>query len=190
MYEVLNRTTTGRMNRNNFLDVNARNPYPTRRGTDLYIPMCHTKLCKGSFRLAGNSLTDDIRSSTSKNAFKVKVRAKPNPDSYYNLEAERIAGINHTRLRTGNCNLNENLYARNLVDSPECSCGHQTESVNHYLLDCPNYLRARTDAKCHVPGAWNGKDLIVGSKIRYTPEENIAISRTVQMYISTTGRFD
>jgi hypothetical protein len=35
--------------------------------------------------------------------------------------------------------LNGYLYRFNMVDNPACECGHQKETVQHYLLQCPKY---------------------------------------------------
>ena len=35
--------------------------------------------------------------------------------------------------------LNEHLFIRNLVDSPNCACG-QVESTSHFLISCKKYI--------------------------------------------------
>jgi hypothetical protein len=34
--------------------------------------------------------------------------------------------------------LNEHLYTKNIIDSPNCLCG-EIESTHHYLFTCPIY---------------------------------------------------
>jgi hypothetical protein len=42
-----------------------------------------------------------------------------------------------------NCSaLNAPLFIRNLVESPNCICGI-TETVSHFLLDCPRHTTLR-----------------------------------------------
>jgi hypothetical protein len=38
--------------------------------------------------------------------------------------------------------LNEQLYAKNIIDNPNCLCG-EIVSTYHYLFKCPNYTRQR-----------------------------------------------
>ena len=67
-YEVFNRQTTGRMNRDNFEAVYERNPYPSRRINDLTMPM--VTICHRSFKHAGirdwNALPENLRTMESK----------------------------------------------------------------------------------------------------------------------------
>ena len=44
-----------------------------------------------------------------------------------------LGKILHTRLRMNNSSLNEHLFIRNLMDSPNCACG-QVESTSHFLI--------------------------------------------------------
>jgi hypothetical protein len=43
----------------------------------------------------------------------------------------RLGQIVYTRLRMNSSSLNEHLFIRNLVDSPNCACG-QVESTSHF----------------------------------------------------------
>ena len=104
---------------------------------------------------------------------------------------DRLSSVNLSRIRCGNSDLNANLHRRNLCDSPLCACGTDEETESHYLLECPLYARLRADAILEVPvGSWNTRDLLHGSKIRYTEEENRTISMTIQKFISSSRRFD
>lgn len=48
------------------------------------------------------------------------------------------------QLRTGHVPLAKHLARINKADSPSCpGCGHTQETVQHYLLQCPNYRQAR-----------------------------------------------
>ena len=40
-------------------------------------------------------------------------------------------------------NLNSHLFAIQKVASPSCSCGYYNETINHYVLQCPNYTNQR-----------------------------------------------
>ena len=49
---------------------------------------------------------------------------------------DRKSQILHTRLRLKCSSLNNNLFLKNIVDSPICVCG-ESESNHHYLYECP-----------------------------------------------------
>ena len=195
LYEILNRNTPGRMNREDLESINERNPYPSRRGKDLTLPMVSTELCRTSFKHSGirnwNALPHSMREANNKTVFK-KIRHRPLPDPFYQYEYNRKGGILLALLRCNNPDLNNNLYSRNLKDSGECECGFPTETIEHYLLNCQLYTTAREDAKmvCHI-GSWNCRDLLHGSVtcIRYNQHDNELISKTVQQFILATNRF-
>ena len=150
-YEVLHRSDVDRMNSGSFAQVGNRNPYPTRRGQDISLPMARTELCRMSFRSQcvrdWNKLPDSTRTAESKLKFKAILQKKPSPPDYYGIELKRISSINLARLRCGNANLNYNLFLRNLRDTPTCECGDGDETIAHYLLHCQCFNRARHDAK-------------------------------------------
>ena len=193
-YDVFHRTTRARMNRNDFETIDQRNPYPSRRRNDLTIPMINTELSRRSFKNAGirdwNALPCSFREITEKKLFKRKLRTKPNPDPYYAVEDTRRGATLLCRLRCNNPDLNYNLYTKNLCESLACDCGHPSETIEHYMMNCPSYDRARRDARGLLPiNSWNCRDLLHGSTIRYDNDTNILISKTVQKFIIATNRF-
>ena len=194
-FEVLNRDTEGRLNRRDFGTVDERNPYSTRHGRDLAIQVFNTELYRTSFRHLcisdWNALPDSLRAIREKSTLKLRFRPKSTPDPYYGIELTRWSSILLSRIRCGNSDLNANLYRRNLVDSPLCECGESEETEIHYLLYCQTYAAARTDARRMVPvGAWNTKDLLHGSGLRYSGEENRTLCLAVQQFIISSGRFN
>ena len=193
-HQVLNRRTRGRLNRDDFETINQRNPYPSRRGYDLTTPMVNTELYRQSFTVAGirdwNALPETIKEIETKTAFKKRLRSRPLADPYYAIEDTRKGAILLCRLRCNNPDLNYNLYSKNLTESPACECGHEEETIEHYLLSCPLYDRARRDAKLLLPpNSWSCRDLLHGSRLRYDDVTNKLICRTVQQYIIATNRF-
>ena len=156
--------------------------------------MVTTELCRKSFKNAGirdwNALPESIREIEEKMAFKQKLRSKPNPDLYYVVEDTRKGATLLCRLRCNNPDLNHNLYIKNLCESPACECGHPSEMIEHYLMNCPMYDRVRRDAKNLLPtDSWNCRDLLHGSILKYDKDTNILMSKTVQQYIIATNRF-
>ena len=152
---------------------------------DLSIPLVSTELAKRSFvprvTTEWNNLSEEARSVRTRRGLRSMVLPKRSPPLYYGVEVDRQSSINLTRLRVSNSNLNLNLYRINLCESPICECGAENESTAHYLLRCTRYARARLDAIATTrPEMWNTNDLLHGSSIRYTPEENRDLCRVVQ----------
>ena len=55
----------------------------------------------------------------------------------FNFSLDRYSSIIHTRLRLNVCALNYYLFKIGCKPSPECLCGFEVESINHYFLHCP-----------------------------------------------------
>ena len=121
------------------------------------MPLCHTyqsqvlcstlKLQKSFFPSSiflWNSLPQDILRLTNVNAFRKALyhhKLLLRPPSYYSF-GPRWLNIMHTRIRLNNSFLNSCLYARNMVDSPNCVCGDY-ENIVHFLFYCPRYMNIR-----------------------------------------------
>ena len=60
---------------------------------------------------------------------------------YETLERKHVILI--SRLRTGHCHLNQYLHRFNIVETSECECGVEKETVEHYLLNCELYDEER-----------------------------------------------
>ena len=113
--------------------------------------------------------------------FKRKYRG--NQNHYCQHELNRISGVNLTRIRCGNSNLNSNLHRIQLSDSPVC------EDEQHYFMHCPKYKTLRRNVVTTIPlEAWNMNTILRGST-RYTPEMNKEISLTTQKFIMASKRF-
>lgn len=52
-----------------------------------------------------------------------------------NNDKNIIAFIN--RLRANHYNLNESLARKNIVNLPDCQCGHKKEDINYVIFECP-----------------------------------------------------
>ena len=85
--------------------------------------------------------------------------------------------------------LNEHLFARNLVDSPNCICG-STESTTHFLLHCRRYtdLRNNTILAINYPINFDTNLLLYGSDV-LTDDQNKQVFLQVQKYILNSKRF-
>ena len=96
--------------------------------------------------------------------------------------------------------LNADLFRHNIVQSPDCGCGTSSETLQHFLLECPNYVQERNTL---LPILLNIPDLpnpvIVSKKIylrnifdllNQTPiPSSNTIALAIQNYIVNTERF-
>ena len=119
--------------------------YNTRNTEDYDIPQCRLQLFKKSFvpDIVGkwNSLSAVSKETTSIKEFKRNINTihrKPPP--YFSF-GKRYINIIHTKLRH-NCILNNDLYRRNIIESPLCSCGLVEDSY-HFFFSCKLYNYAR-----------------------------------------------
>ena len=119
--------------------------YDTRNREDYTIPRCRLEIFKKSFVPdtinQWNSLSITTRNSISFSSFKNNIHKKPaDPPSYFSHGNRRL-NIIHTKLRH-NCILNYDLYRRNIIESPNCSCG-TPEDPYHFFFVCNKYQYAR-----------------------------------------------
>lgn len=84
------------------------------------------------------------------------------------------------RLRTGHCHLNEYLHRFNVIETSECECGAEKETVDHFLLNCGIYDEERDRLRRKV----GAQGMRVGSLLGDTE----IIKETIE-YIESTGRF-
>ena len=71
------------------------------------------------------------------------------------------------------------------VREQACDCGHPSQTVEHYLMNCPRFNHAREDASRELPIV----ETCMVQKIRYDNEMNKLIGMTVQKFIVATNRF-
>ena len=85
-----------------------------------------------------------------------------------------------TRLRTGHCHLNEYLHRFNIIETPECECGAEKETVDHYLSNCELYDEERDALKRSVGAQGMRSSILLG--------DTQIIKQTME-YMEKTGRF-
>ena len=61
--------------------------------------------------------------------------------------SDRTATSVILRLRSGHCRLNSHLYRIGTKESPNCGHCQTQETVEHFLISCPQYESQRTDLK-------------------------------------------
>ena len=97
---------------------------------------------------------------------------------YGSLERKHIVLI--SRLRTGHCHLNQYLHRFNIIETAECECGAERETVEHYLLNCELYEEERDALRRRVGAQGMRLGILLG--------DSQIIKDTVE-YIEKTGRF-
>ena len=193
LYKMTNNLTPAYLSNilpNRFQDIHT---YNTRNSSALQPPLIRRSLYSNYFLpstvRAWNNQPAEAQSCPTlpsfKNYYKNKTVKKP---SYY-YEGSRIGQILHSRLRMNCSSLNQHLYKRHLVQSPNCNCG-EIESNEHYLLKCPRYLIYRESfiSNLRLPIRMSVNILLSGS-VRLTVEQNKLIFRNVQKFIIASNRF-
>lgn len=168
-------------------DYNLRNYHIIRA------PMARSNIYYNSFLPSvirdWNALPVEARDLDSVAAFKLYLnRQNISPPKYYYVGG-RKAQILHSRLRTKCSALNADIYARNLVDSPYCTCG-QYEDAYHFFLCCPLYIQERTKLLADLATVCtpNLETILFGNdELSYRSNESIFTS--VQQFIIDSKRF-
>ena len=96
------------------------------------------------------------------------------------------------RLRLGHCALAAAESRWSLFKSAVCGCGYEEESVEHFLLQCPQYECERQVLFDSVKRVFDGvitEEVLLGggtAKIALTDRQKI--SQAVYRYVEMTGR--
>ena len=129
-----------RLNKESVTAVNNRNPYNTRQGQNLSLPLPRTEHLRNSFLNKAirewNSMTEENKNCTSRGCLKSRLKHKANQNLYYEYSVTRMSSVNLARLRCDKHNLNGCLYARQMNDTAASDCGHSLEDPTHYFLHC------------------------------------------------------
>jgi hypothetical protein len=136
-----------------------------------------------------NDLPVDTREASTIEAFGYRLGKKEKVPSHY-YTGPRRGQIYHARLRLECSSLNAHLFVKNIVDSPECSCGANIESTTHYLLECQNFAEERDTLFEEINDfvALPTDILLYGSET-LTLQQNEWIFESTQRYILKTERF-
>ena len=109
-------------------------------------PFSHTSAHSESFLPSVirdfNSLPEHVKSASSVSSFKRLLKDKSLVVPSYFYSGNRKDQILHTRLRTNCSAFAHDLYSKNIVPSPYCSCG-LAETTYHYFFVCPKFKVAR-----------------------------------------------
>ena len=116
---------------------------------------------------------------------KSNISSKP----FYYYTGSHLGQILHSRLRMQCSSLNQHLYRKNIVDSPNCICG-LTESTTHYLFHCRRYTAQRQMCtnSINVPINLTTEILLFGSP-KLAPNQNVELFLAVQKCAICSKRF-
>ena len=171
--------------------INERHAHNTRRSQNIvtlpFRTTFHSKSFFPSTINSWNNLPSYVKENPSVQFLKLYLNnEKIVVPSFYNV-GKRICQIYHARLRLKCSSLREHLYNKNLVENPFCNCG-QTESVQHYLLECRHYIALRQQYIYHIQNI-TVKLLLYGDTA-LSEAENADIFKSVQIFIMKSKRFD
>ena len=161
-----------------------------RNSSNFIVPRSRTNLYDKSFiplaTREWNSLPDVMKSAPSLNSFKYLLdRDKVKIPSYY-YQGDRKSQILHTRLRLGCSSLNADLFNNHIIDTDKCSCG-STETADHYLVHCTNYVMQRRETIDTLNVAVNTETLLKGCPM-YSDQANGEIFNKVHKFIIDSKR--
>ena len=119
-----------------------------RNSNSLTQPFNRTSLFQNSF-IPGttrlwNTLPSSVRQLDHANfkRFLYDKFSPPKPPAYFTV-GSKLGNILHTRLRLGASQLNDHLYKYQITDSPSCSCGYPSETIEHFILFCTLHSNTR-----------------------------------------------
>ena len=132
-----------------------------------------------------------VKHSTSINSLKLYFKSKVPKKPLYYYTGTRIGQIMHCRLRMQCSSLNAHLFSKNIIESPNCTCGNNIpETTSHYLFYCPRFreMRSRHIDTLDIPLPLTLDILLYGSP-ELTLEQNFDIFVSVQNFILNSKRF-
>ena len=136
---------------------------------------------------AWNSLPNEVKEASSVAAFKHALNRNIKiPPKYFNA-GTRMGQILHARLRMGCSSLKSDLYRKNIVRSPSCSCG-EFESAKHFLFTCVNHSVAWERYLPRNLHSYTINDLLHGRN-NLSLHENEILTLQVQDFIIKSERF-
>ena len=173
--------------------VDSSSRYPLRNNDNFQLPHSRTNLYYNSFLPSVirdfNSLPLETKQAPSLSIFKRRLSKDIRPPPKYFLHGDRKVQILHTKIRTNCSSLANDLFTKNITDSPFCQCG-DIETASHFFLKCPRYLpqRALLSAEIAKLTTLTLNNILFGDS-SLKNESNIHIFTSVHSYISATKRF-
>ena len=124
------------------------------------------------------------------NHFRKKCNKEQN--GYY-LMGSRFVQVVLSQLRLRFSNLNEHLFSKGCIDSPQCRCSGGSETVKHYFIECPMQSGPREDLFGILHNYTDDKSTsailnIILQRVNIR-DHNFKIIEAVSKYIIKSNRF-
>jgi hypothetical protein len=164
---------------------------PTSRNAECFcIPKTRTETFKNSFIPATTRLWNSSIPKQRTVECNAQEMSKEQNQLYY--LGDRHVNIKHAQLRLRCSKLNAHLFLLHVIESPDCTCGHNMEDNEHYLLNCPLYILPRQMMIQSLQNITHTNNLDVdtllyGSK-NYDFATNKSIFETVHRFLLETDR--
>ena len=176
--------------------VSEVSDYPLRNNRNITLPYNRTSISQKScippsIRLC-NSLTDDLKDSSSLPIFKKHIISKFNISCVppYFIMGNRYTSVIHARLRNNCSNLNDDLFRNHIRDNPLCDLCGVIEDATHYFFHCIKYFDERQvfndNVRVFQPLTINL--ILFGNEI-WSTETNMVLFRPIHRYIHDLKRF-
>ena len=122
--------------------------YPLRNSADLLTVHASSQLYYNSFLPSvireWNELPEDVRNLPSIATFKRKLISDIVKIPPFYLDGVRLGQIYHARLKTSCSSLNQQLFSKNILDSPLCVC-QVLEDIYQFLFNCEHFHNTREE---------------------------------------------
>ena len=168
--------------------------YSLRNANNSRLPIARTALYQQSFLpsviRAWNNLSLAHRNSPTLQAFKSSFKRTLSKPPIYYYYGKRKLQILHTRLRTKCSALKDDLFRKNVIESPLCHICQTAETTSHYLFDCTRFSQQRAVLERSLVGLDISLHVLLFGNDSLTSDRNATIFEAVQHYIYATKRFD
>ena len=169
--------------------------YNLRKSNDTQTVASRTTLFYNSFLPSSirdwNRLNPDIRNAGTLDAFKFKLNQNLPviPKHYYS--GIRKNQIWHTRIRTGCSSLKNDLFLKNIIDTPLCTCNSgEVENAYHFFFISQLYNHLRVELRQSIAQYCNMTlDVLLRGDERLSTNINSIIFEAVHKYIQKSKRF-
>lgn len=177
-----------------------RNPYNVRNNDMFTLYHSNINLYRNSFfpstLRAWNNLPPLIRNCQTLEMFKRELfnLYKVLPPLPWFYHGPRKTNVTLCRIRNDCSSLNSHLYNNHIRDNPQCACGFEVESPEHYFLHCTLFTASRLQMISHLLFYTSLENIditfLLFGNPNLTVNDNISSTEIVQIFINDTGRFN
>ena len=192
-YKMVNNETAQYLTRilpqkkQNLTDHNLRNKH------DRIIPKSRTTLYMNSFiplaTRKWNELTEEIKQCGSFSEFKSKTKPNIPRLSKFCLKGTRKIQIILAQFRMKCSPLNSHLADMHIIENRNCDCGTVSETLEHYLINCPKYDHIRYLIQPYLTMLNNNVDMLINGINDLDEVRNQKLIEDLSKYIELSNRF-